>query len=481
VFLQRLRERLVLLLIVLLPFHAFLVTVGTKLIAGSGHAPLPSLVLWKECLLLVILAIGFAEFVRLFRQGSALVRPDILDALIGLFILISIVVTFSTHGDWRLFLYGMKYDVFPLLLFVFLRRLPWSDAWKERAGILLITVGGLFAAYGVTTLLLPPAYFAFLGYSDLHSLYIPSGSLAAFQHIGTLDIRRIQSVMSGPNQFGLWLILPAALLITRLGRTHPENTPAVLRWFSLQYMRKYGMDIVWLLLIVSALFLTFSRSAWVALLCVVIAIASRRTQPTVMRRLLLRIMGMFGLLFLAVLLLQPLSVVRMASSRDHILRPIAAIRSIVAHPWGLGLGTAGPASNRTSDVCVFLPVGGDASWAEGHPELCVFLGEEQVLPIDRECRCPFLPENWYLQIGLESGIVGMLIFLIIIFLVLLRLSGTETAWGTAIFGACIGVSVAAMFLHAWEDSATAYTIWILVATVLIPRIRSYAAGGTALS
>jgi hypothetical protein len=33
----------------------------------------------------------------------------------------------------------------------------------------------------------------------------------------------------------------------------------------------------------------------------------------------------------------------------------------------------------------------------------------------------------------------------------------------------LGISIAALFLHAWEDSAVAYTVWILLAVVLTPQ------------
>ena len=52
---QRVREYLTLVLIGLLPFHAFLVTVFTKIIKGNGNAPLTLLALWKEMLIVIIL------------------------------------------------------------------------------------------------------------------------------------------------------------------------------------------------------------------------------------------------------------------------------------------------------------------------------------------------------------------------------------------------------------------------------------------
>ena len=63
------RQRLTLLLLALLPFHAFAVTVGTLLLAGPGNSPLGALAIWKEVLLLLVLGITSLEYIHaLFTQ-----------------------------------------------------------------------------------------------------------------------------------------------------------------------------------------------------------------------------------------------------------------------------------------------------------------------------------------------------------------------------------------------------------------------------
>ena len=59
--LQTFRERLTLILLVLLPFHAFLVTILTRMIAGPDQAPLQWLALWKEAVLGLVLLLAFFE------------------------------------------------------------------------------------------------------------------------------------------------------------------------------------------------------------------------------------------------------------------------------------------------------------------------------------------------------------------------------------------------------------------------------------
>ena len=143
-----------------------------------------------------------------------------------------------------------------------------------------------------------------------------------------------------------------------------------------------------------------------------------------------------------------------------------------APPFGLGVGSAGPASNRVSDACVHLPADSDASWAKDRSNLCVFVDDIQIQPVDRACRCPLLPENWYLQIGVELGILGFALFIALIILVLRTLQTTnhtlltssiQSKFGQTAMLSFLGISIAALFLHAWEDAAVAYTVWFLVA------------------
>jgi hypothetical protein len=115
-----------------------------------------------------------------------------------------------------------------------------------------------------------------------------------------------------------------------------------------------------------------------------------------------------------------------------------------------------------------LETGEDASWALNHADLCVFVGSKKVQPLDRECKCPFLPENWYLQIGVELGVIGFVLYITLIVLIV-RLFVSRFSLSplhTAVTFAFLGVSIAALFLHAWEESATAYSVLVISAMTL---------------
>lgn len=445
--LQRVREWLSLILIVLLPFHAFGVTVLTKLMAGPGQAPLPSVAIWKEVLLGMVLLIACVEVVTKRKAWNM----DLLDGLVFFLIGLAIYVSgFQPDLSFSRFALGVKYDFLPLIAFVLLRRVVWSAWWKDVACRAILLAGGIVSVYGILSLLLPDSFFYWLGYSDLHSLYVADKPLAAFQQIGGSSLHRIQSTFSGPNQFGIWLLIPIAISVT-LSSSKSRHVS----WF----------DGLTMTLFLVALFLTFSRAAWIGAFVIIVMATYPFVKAHMTRGRLLGSVFIFGALVFAAVALFPTALLRISSTRGHIERPIEALQTMVAHPFGLGLGSAGPATNRTSDTCVMLRPEDDPSWAKDRTDLCVFLGDRQVQPVDRACDCPFLPENWYLQIGVELGWLGFALYVALIFLVLrqlpvigYRLSG--------IFYAFLAVSIAGLFLHSWEDAAIAYGLWMLIAAVL---------------
>ncbi len=495
--LQRVREGLSLILLALLPFHALFVTVITKIITGPGHAPLPQLAVWKEGVLGLILLIGLVEVKKNFK------RFDRLDVLIILLIILSVAVTAMTHGDWKLYLFGFKYDFIPLIAFLILRRVEWSQWFWDQVMKVLLVVGCIVALYGLATFVLPMSWFMALGYSDLHSLYVPGGPLAAFQQIGESGIRRIQGPMSGPNQLGVWLLIPLGIALSSFMKGDNRQSP--MKGFNGQIQGnndhyslftgdwKFHWRLAISALLLVAIIFTFSRSAWIAA-AVMIALTLWNLLP---RRYFVALASGGIVLVVIGAFLFPSVFFRITSSRGHIEKPLAAIQTMIAHPLGLGLGTAGPASNRVSDTCVMLEEGSDPSWAQERPDLCVFVGASQVQPMDRDCQCPRLTENWYLQMGVEMGWVGMVMYVVLVVMVLMRLQETRNKkqetnkledtntknlevrycnlnivclLSLVSWNYFFGISIAALFLHAWEDSATAYTAWILIASVGVRQI-----------
>lgn len=469
---QKIRERLTLALIILLPFHAFIITVLTKIIAGPSRAPLGSLATWKEGLLAVILLLAGFEILQNIKRMS-LWKIDFIDALIIILMILGFVITAKNQLSLIHYIFGFKYDFIPLISFLFLRRVNWSEEFKNRVIKSIIAIGLVLAVCGIISFFLPQSFFRFLGYSDLHSLYQPDGPLAPYQQIGGTFIRRIQSTMSGPNQLGLWLLLPwSAGLMNFFGTRGIKNKKFVggncrdAKFYVSTLINKFFIFyFLFFILTAVALILTFSRSAYIAATIILIAVLWINLPKKTFIKYTAAITSLGIVIIISSSLLFPGLIFRFASSRDHWLRPLAALEVIKENPLGSGLATAGPASNRLKDTCVYLEAGADTSWAQAHPQLCVFVKNEQVQPTDYKCSCPFLPENWYLQLGVEMGGFGFLLFTILTFLIILKLitknqqSKTKQQISLLTF---LGISVACLFLHAWEDSAVAYTAWFFL-------------------
>ncbi len=464
--LSRIREWLTLVLIALLPFHALLVTVITKIIAGPGHAPLGVLAVWKEAMVVIILLLACLEVIITFQSQvtshkSQVLKIDTIDVCILLGILYAIGLEILHHSTLYIlhssFLLGFKYDFLPLVAFFILRRVSWS-AWFQQTVInVLLAVGAIVALYGIATFFLPMSFFTWLGYSDLHSLYQAQGPLAAFQQIGGSTLRRIQSTMSGPNQLGVWLLIPLAINLGHLKKLGTKGAGCFPRstW--------NAWILFTLVLLSSALFLTFSRASWIGAGVMVAVMLWQRVY-----RKSLVVWWFTGLVVLAgiAIALAPQILIRKQSLIGHIEKPLVALQTIIAHPFGLGLGSAGPASNRTSDTCIDQPVGSDISWAKDRQDLCIFIGGEQVQPTGRACSCPVLTENWYLQWGVEMGWLGLFLSLLLPIFILKKIQNQFNILHST-FYIFLAVCVASLFLHAWEDSAVALTMWMLLSALQV--------------
>ena len=477
VVLSRIRHWLVLLLFVALPFHAFFVTVGTKLIAGGGQAPLPLLAVWKEMVISAIFLVGILEMFSQVRKllavsckrGARLVfrmdREVVL--IVGLLIIaFSLLVAHSSELTAHSFVFGFKYLFVPLIFFLVLKNLTWEEGFLEQKVFpALLAVGGVIAGFGIVCFFLPMGFFTALGYSDAHSIYAPGSSLSAFQQIGSMGLRRIQSTFAGPNQLGLWLLIPLSVGLVLLLRKVTSYKLQVTSNFQLSTFNLKLVLCVMNVLIICALMLTFSRSAWIAAFVITLYAAAVLLRGKRKVKVLGALTGVAVMLTVIITFTFPNVILRSISNRHHFERVQEGFQIMFNNPFGLGLGSAGPASNRTSDACLYFEPESDISWAADRTDLCLFVGGMQMQPsvTEKQCKCPLLPENWYVQVGIELGIAGFVLFLILIFILLYRLASVKQF---SVFLAFLGISIAALFLHAWEDSAVAYCVWGIVGIAL---------------
>ncbi|MGH9247388.1 MAG: hypothetical protein ACRD29_24370 [Acidimicrobiales bacterium] len=117
------------------------------------------------------------------------------------------------------------------------------------------------------------------------------------------------------------------------------------------------------------------------------------------------------------------------SATAHVASFFRGVETLIADPLGRGLATSAGAGLR-------------------------FAREEAVIA-----------ENSYLQVGNETGLTSMAVFAALSVALVFRLRRAATSVGdptaAAVFGAAVGLTVGAFFLHTWADLVVSWTFWVL--------------------
>lgn len=120
------------------------------------------------------------------------------------------------------------------------------------------------------------------------------------------------------------------------------------------------------------------------------------------------------------------------------------------NPIGYGLGIAGPASQ----------IGNSIESA----------GNWQIATSTTQTVHRFLPENWYVQILLEQGIIGFFIFMALLFLIgyrlLERLKKHRDFITVGVTTAYFALCFMSLFTHGFEEAATSYMLFLFIGILL---------------
>jgi O-antigen ligase len=197
-----------------------------------------------------------------------------------------------------------------------------------------------------------------------------------------------------------------------------------------------------------ALAFSFSRSAWIGALAAILLAAwlsfsSERVRKNIGWGLagLLLAGGIFTYALRnnlgfenAVFHTDKASKIAVSSNQGHASAFKSAAKDIIHQPQGGGVGSAGPQSAYNN-----------------HPAR--------------------IAENYYLQIGQEAGIAGMLLFIAICAAVAKQLYERRSdPLALALFASLIGISLVNLLSHAWGDDTLAYVWWGLAGIYLGPAI-----------
>jgi hypothetical protein len=388
-----------LVLVALMPFHAF-----ASVALGHAFGHQPAIQAWKEALLA---ALAVAAAVLVWRDRSRLDRlrqPWLL--LAAGFAAVALMVTGLNNPPLTAVAFGLKTDL-EFLLAAALAVTVGGPRFIRQLVIAILAGAGVVALFALAqAYLLPPDFLTRLGYGRT--------TIQPYQFVapGVSDLKRFPSTLGGANQLGTYLILPICLSLALAFRRRP-----------------------WLVLLtiacVGALVVTYSRSAWIgaaaaAIITLVLTVPAHWRRPTAAVAAILVVAALAALPFAAQHQQLQYSLLHAStqthsnttsSDSEHAESLTDGFQADVHQPLGHGLGTAGPATFRTGSTNII--------------------------------------EDYFLQVGYETGIIGLLLFIGLLVLLVLRLLRTGRPTAAATAASLIGISLAGLVLPSFTDSSTA--------------------------
>lgn len=397
-------------LVLVMPLHAFL-AISLGQITGNQAI----LQAWKEAgLVLAVIAAWGIFFTNKQVKQRVAAQPAAWTAKIFIAVALIVTIIANSVGFFDVFL-GIKTTLSFLVLFVAVQAAKFSrERWNTLIKALLIisSAVGVFAVAQVY--LLPVDFLTRFGYGPTTVLpfHLVDPAVASIRIIGTF---------SGPNQMGSFMIIPLILSF----------------WFIL---RKKWIALLPFALSGFALFHTYSRSAWIGAVIASFIVLVIRLRGWWKLTLLAPIVAL-GII--ANILSGPVKAMTTdltfyvfhgqfvdghtnGSDSYRVENALIGVAKVQQKPLGYGLGSAGPASKNTAQ--------------------------------------PIITENSYLQIAIETGVIGVLLFIATVILTVVALWQRRFVVDEAVplLAALIGLSATNMFLHTWADSATALVLWGLM-------------------
>lgn len=407
---------------VLLPFHALFTTW-----LGSHFGHLDLFRIWKELLIVVLLPIA-TYLVWVNPQLRLWIKKNWLPRLIFGYTVLSMVLGLLARAAGRVnsvaLIYGLlanlRYLGFFLLTFVLASH---SAMLKQHWRKLVLMPGIIVVVFGLLQrTLLPYDFLRHFGYGPT--------TIPAYQTVDQkIQYQRIQSTLKGANPLGAYLVVLVTLIL---------GLKAKRRW----------LQAVTLVATLVVLFFTYSRSAYIGAAMSAVLLLYWRMQKTTWRQTITVLTaGVVVVAGLSIVALRHNRVVEntffhtdntsKSSQSSNAGRATAlkgGLHDIIHEPLGRGPGTAGPESVRNN-----------------HPAR--------------------LAENYYLQIGQEVGIAGLVLFLAINVVV------AQALWlrradplARILLASLVGITCINLLSHAWSDDTLALLWWGLGGLALAPDI-----------
>ena len=316
----------------------------------------------------------------------------------------------------------LRYVVFFVLVYILMKLAP-----EYRRLMLIIGLAGavIVATFATAQLFLPPDILTYIGYGPT--------TIAPFLTVDqNPDYIRISSTLRGPNPLGAYAAIILALLAAAIlrGRVVLKDKVVIIATGLLTLMSSL------------ALWHSYSRSAVVAAgiaVAIVLAVTIlRKLSPRVWIIMCIVVFGLAGGLianresdFVSNVVLHENNDGGGAinSNEEHFNSLETGFERLVNQPFGAGIGSTGSASLYTER--------------------------------------PNIIENQYLFTAHETGWIGLLLFLALFGLIMLRLWHRRADWlALGVFASGIGLALIGILLPVWADDTVALVWWGLAAIAL---------------
>jgi hypothetical protein len=406
--------------ILLLPFHAFL----TIWVASNfGHYTTARL--WKEGLVTIA---GLVVIWWLITDPK--VRHSIFSNKLSWLILVyavldlvlALIARQQHHVSSKALAYGLLDDLRFLAMFIIcyaaaIKSKVLNAHWQK----LILWPAVIVVLFGLLQMSILPANVL------THFGYGPK-TIMPFETINNNSrYVRILSTLRGADPLGAYLILPISALGVLLAKFKGRRKD----WLALALL--IGALVV--------LFGSYSRSAWIGAVLaaaviglVVISKDWLRQHQKLLISALIFIIILAGIGFVAFshssrfqnifYHTQTNSKAAISSNQAHLSALKDGLKQVYKHPFGEGPGSSGPASVYNHD------------------------------------RPPLIPENYFLSVGAESGWLGMGLFMAInIYLGWLLWQRRRSSFALTLFASLIGISFVNLLTLGWTDDTICYIWW----------------------
>lgn len=387
--------------------------------------PEQSLILkaWKE-IMLIVAGLFLAHI--LYKQKKFALLKDNLILLAGAYGLIHLLLLPYNYQGLHEAIAGLMIDLRYVFFFVlvYLAVKLYPQLWKPffKVGIIGAIVVTVFAILQFTVL--PNDVLSNIGYSKT--------TITPYLTVDqNPDFVRINSTLRGPNSVGAYAVIVLAFIVAMLASKKLPLTPKAQILAAI--IAAGGVVCLWA---------SYSRSAAIAAVIAVAIAVIVRYRHKLSRRVWISgfiIAGAIaGGLFFAretpfftnvILHENPVGGSEVSSNDGHAESLIDGTNKMLMQPLGGGIGSTGSAS---------------------------LLGD-----------APHIIENQYLYIAHEVGWPGLVIFLILFGLIIVRLWKNRSDWtALAVLASGVGIAAMAVLLPIWADDTIGIIWWGLAAAVL---------------